>query len=38
MNDAISQADIIVYLVGHDQFKDNNNQGKIVLDFVNLMK
>ena len=36
MNDAISQADIIVYLVGHDQFKGNNNQGKIVLDFVNL--
>ncbi len=38
MNDAISQADIIVYLVGHYQFEDNNNQGKIVLDFVNLMK
>ena len=36
MNDAITQADIIIYLVGHDQFKGNNNQGKIVLDFVNL--
>ena len=36
MNDAISKADIIIYLVGHDQFKDNNNQGKIVLDFINL--
>ncbi len=36
--EALDEADIIVYLVAHKEFKKLNNTNKIVIDFCGIMK
>ena len=38
-NEAFEKADIIAFLVAHDEFKELNNMGnKVVLDFCGIIK